>query len=82
MSVETVWRWCRRGVRHGVRLRSVVVGGRRLTTRRWLQEFIQALTQAAGTAPNDVPMPRTPHQRQAEADRATEELKRLWGRGG
>src|SRR5437016_1510804 len=30
--VNTVWRWCRKGVR-GVRLQSVLIGGQRCTTR-------------------------------------------------
>src|SRR5262249_38167301 len=30
-SVNTLWRWCIRGV-HGTRLRSVLIGGRRCTT--------------------------------------------------
>jgi hypothetical protein len=76
--LNTVRRWCRKGLHNGIRLKSVLVGGQRLTTRRWLQEFIEARTQAA--EPEDRPMPklRTPTQRQRDAERAVEEWKALW----
>src|SRR5262245_20383235 len=44
ISVGTLWRWCQRGFRHGVRLKSVLIGGQRCTTREWLQDFIKALS--------------------------------------
>ena len=50
LYVNTVWRWCMKGLRNGVRLRSVLIGGQRLTTRRWLQEFIQARFKLRGPA--------------------------------
>jgi hypothetical protein len=78
LYVNTVWRWCRKGLR-GVRLRSVLVGGQRLTTRQWLQEFIQAMSEAR--EPGDAsppPVIRTPRQRQSASERAAEELKAAW----
>jgi hypothetical protein len=77
VSVTTLWRWCIRGV-HGVRLRSVLVGGHRCTTRTWLQEFIEAITSAAEPPERTSPQVRTPRQRQSAADRAAEELKAAW----
>jgi hypothetical protein len=76
LYVNTVWRWCMKGLRNGVRLRSVLIGGQRLTTRRWLQEFIQATSEAPGGA--SPPVVRTPRQRQSASERAAEELKAAW----
>ena len=49
-TANCIWRWCRRGVlaRNGVRIRlqHVRLGGRILTTRRWLDEFGRALADA------------------------------------
>ena len=80
MAVGTIWRWCRRGVRNGIRLKSVLIGQQRFTTRAWLQEFIDALTQAAEPDGREPLHLRTPRQRQTAAERATEELKEMWGK--
>src|SRR5262249_11460286 len=45
-SLKTVWRYCTRGIRNGIRLQSKMVGGHRCTTRGWVEEFIDALTTA------------------------------------
>lgn len=49
-SPNAVWRWCRRGVlaRTGqrVHLQHVRLGGKLLTTRRWLDEFGERLADA------------------------------------
>jgi hypothetical protein len=79
ISVGTIWRWCKRGVRNGIRLQSVLIGQQRYTTKLWLQEFIDAVTKTAEPVGNEPPHSRTPRQRQAAAERATEELKKLWG---
>jgi hypothetical protein len=42
VHLNTIVRWCHSGVR-GYKLRSVLIGGRRFTTRRWINEFIAAL---------------------------------------
>lgn len=44
--ISTVWRWCTRGVR-GIRLETVVIAGRRFTSREALQRFTTASTVAA-----------------------------------
>jgi hypothetical protein len=41
-SVPTVWRWCVRGVRKR-KLASTIVGGRRFTTERAVNEFLRSL---------------------------------------
>jgi hypothetical protein len=46
VHVSTLHRWRLRGCR-GVRLETVTVGGRRLTSREAILRFIQATTQAA-----------------------------------
>jgi len=79
LYVNTVWRWCMKGLRNGVRLRSVLIGGQRLTTRRWLQEFIQAISEAREPGDSSPPpVIRTPRQRQSASERAAEELKAAW----
>lgn len=45
-SLRTVWRWMQRGVR-GIKLESVVIGGRRYTSRESGQRFIERTTSAA-----------------------------------
>jgi hypothetical protein len=71
----TVWRWITEGVRstsgERVRLESVRIGGRFVTSREALDRFIQRLSADAGVA---APAPRTPTQRQRSAKRADESL--------
>src|SRR5262245_6482865 len=76
VDVNTVWRWCQKGVRGGLRLRSVLVGSTRLTTRTWLREFIQARNQ--GLPPEPPPAPGTASQARTASERAAEELRRRW----
>ncbi len=79
--VNTVWRWCKKGVKNGIRLKSVLVGGQRYTTRRWLQEFIEAISESSGEGEVPPPAIRTPRQRQTASERAIEELKAAWKKG-
>ena len=53
--VSTLWRWCRRGVK-GVRLQTVIVGGRRYTTAPFLSDFVAQLTDPRA----DMPRPESP----------------------
>lgn len=48
--VSTLWRWCGRGVR-GVRLRTVIVGGRRYTTAAYVADFVAELSASPEAAP-------------------------------
>jgi hypothetical protein len=63
--LSTVWRWCLRGIR-GVKLRTVIVGGRRYTTREYLNDFVAHLNAPAGLRPDDS------NDRLAERTRAAE----------
>jgi hypothetical protein len=46
VNPSTIWRWHRLGVR-GVKLETVVLGGRRFTSREAIGRFAQASTRAA-----------------------------------
>lgn len=79
VSLGTIWRWCNQGLRQGIRLKSVLIGGQRCTTRRWLEEFIEAMSQESQPGVADRPAAiRTPTQRQTASERAAEELKAAW----
>jgi len=82
VSVGTVWRWCIRGIRNGIKLKSVMIGGQRCTTRLWLQDFIEAINPSLSSSSQMTATPRTPLQRERESERAKEELDRLWKRSG
>ncbi|HWB11540.1 MAG TPA: DUF1580 domain-containing protein [Pirellulales bacterium] len=70
--LATVWRWCQRGVR-GIKLETIVVGGRRFTTVEALERFITRTTAAANREPASV---RTPRQRQRAIEAAEAALAR------
>jgi hypothetical protein len=48
--VSTVWRWINRGVR-GVKLETVMVGGRRFTSREAIARFNERITAMGKTCP-------------------------------
>jgi hypothetical protein len=66
LNVATLWRWRTSGCR-GVKLETILIGGRRMTSRDALARFFAAVTAAA-----DVESVRseTPHQRERRFDRA------------
>lgn len=81
VNPQTVWRWTMRGLR-GVRLETVVIGGRRYTSREAVCRFAAALTaERDGRA---VEMPPRPSGR-APADtaqrRTLERLRKEYGIG-
>lgn len=78
LSIGTVWRWCRRGVHGGIRLRAVKVGGTLYTTREWILEFVRALNSDADVEPVRI---RTRTQRERASQQAAEQLGRLWSSG-
>ena len=43
---STAWRWTRKGVAGGHKLRTAILGGRPVTSRQWVREFIDAQTAA------------------------------------
>ena len=69
--VSTIWRWHMRGIR-GVKLESVLVGGRRMTSMEAVERFIVATTEAANEESRVAS--RTSAQREAAIDRAEKEL--------
>lgn len=68
--IATVWRWINRGVR-GVKLETVMIGGRRFTSREALERFFASTTAISSGEPLPV---RTPRQRRRDIERAEREL--------
>lgn len=48
--LSTLHRWRLRGIR-GAKLRTTLVGGRRYTTKSWLQEFLDACSSSSLESP-------------------------------
>ena len=63
--IATLWRWHSRGVR-GVRLETIVIGGRRFTTTESLQRFADRLTNPNQRAPDVSPGAHALAVKQAE----------------
>jgi hypothetical protein len=78
ISSKTALRWCMRGV-HGVRLESVKIGGRRLTSRAALRRFIAA-TQEQSVPPLPTTAPTPPPAAVLDAA-AAERILRASGLG-
>jgi hypothetical protein len=70
--ISTLHRWRLRGVR-GVKLKTVLVGGRRYVSLDALDRFNAAVTAAAD---GETPPARTPRRRAAEIQQAELELDR------
>ncbi len=69
-AVETLWRWRTAGCR-GHKLETILVGGRRFTSREAITRFLAALNgQPAASG-------QTPHQRKRAIDRAERRAKQL-----
>jgi hypothetical protein len=68
--IATVYRWFQHGVR-GVRLETLLVGGKRFTSREALQRFTEQLTAAAA---GEAPPGRSVKQRETAMRRADAEL--------
>lgn len=71
-TVSTVWRWFRRG-RHGVKLETILCGGRRFTSREAIDRFFAAVT-AASDGEAVVTVSSTLNARVRRAEREAEEL--------
>jgi hypothetical protein len=63
--VSTLWRWCRRGVK-GVRLRTLIVGGRRYTTPSFLEDFVVHLSEPRVVTPTTGSQERAQQKARAE----------------
>jgi hypothetical protein len=69
--ISTIWRWAFKGIR-GIKLKTVVAGGRRYTDLESLQSFVAATTAAAnGESP-----PRAPKK---DTKKETKEVLRRAG---
>jgi hypothetical protein len=68
--ISSLHRWRLRGVR-GIKLETVMVGGRRFVSRAALEEFAARVTAIAN---GDPPPVRTPARRTRDMDRAEAEL--------
>ena len=69
-NLSTLHRWRLPGVR-GVRLETLLLGGRRVTSAEALQRFVEATTAAADGAPTPT---RTSSKQQRDIERAEAEL--------
>ena len=73
----TTWRWSSKGVK-GVKLQVVFMGGTRLTTEEWVQDFIDAVSRANMEKHEAAPPMQTPRQQERNAEKAAKKLaKRL-----
>jgi len=68
--ISTLHRWRLRGVR-GIKLETVLVGGRRFTSQEALERFAANTTAASNGETNS---PRTPKQRRQAIERAERQL--------
>lgn len=69
--IATCWRWINRGVR-GVKLETVLIGGRRFTSLEALQRFVERTTAAADGASTVTAL--TPSAQRNAHERACHEL--------
>lgn len=69
--VSTLWRWAQRGIR-GIRLETILIGGRRYTSDEALDRFFTAATAAASGA---TPPTRTSRQQARAVADAERELR-------
>jgi Protein of unknown function (DUF1580) len=76
-SYPTLHRYVFKG-RHGVKLESVIICGRRYTSRRLYIEFVERVNAIiSGKSPLPTPQERTPRQRRVSHERATAKLSRM-----
>ena len=73
----TLWRWTTKGCK-GVKLQIAFLGGKRMTTERWAQDFIDAVSQVNMAKHEAAPPMQTPRQSERNAEQAAKKLaKRL-----
>ena len=65
VCTPTVWRWATKGVR-GVKLESLAIGGKRITSREAFERFVSATNPNAVTAAS-APSPAESSRRQKRA---------------
>ncbi len=69
--VATVWRWIKNGVR-GVTLDTIVIGGKRYTSREAIQRFMEATTAASSQPVGKAARSRSRQQAIERAEREVE----------
>lgn len=74
VHVATCWRWMQHGVRAGIKLRSIRVGGRRYITDADWQVFYSALNADLTDTPQSPP--RSDGRRRKDSDAARDALRR------
>lgn len=72
VSPATMARWIQKGVRGGKRLETILIGGRRLTSKEALARFYAAQNASESPAPMF-----TPSQRLRQSEAARRELEKL-----
>ncbi len=73
----TAWRWSSKGVK-GVKLQVVFMGGTRLTTEEWVQDFMDAVSEVNLSKHQAAPPMQPPRQQELLAEKAAKKLaKRL-----
>lgn len=73
-AYATWWRWWRHGIKSGVKLTTIMVGGRRKTTVSALRQFFEALSAPSPTEAT----PSTRRQRERDI-RSAEKALADWG---
>jgi len=77
ISLDTLYRWCQKGLKNGVRLQAVKVGSRWFTSRQWVQEFVRAGNPNLNAATADENL-RTIPQLHRAANWAERKLRESW----
>ena len=72
-NLSTSWRWSTKGCR-GIRLETVIVGGKRLTTLEMVRAFIRATTDARN-ATYETQFVAPTSQRQKQIEKASADLR-------
>ena len=75
VHISTLHRWRLKGI-NGIKLESVLIGGRRMTSLEAVERFVHGVTAAAN---GERPPARTPRQRERAIERAEAELGRRQG---
>lgn len=70
-SIATVWRWMLTGCR-GVRLESILLGGRRITSKEAVERFVAKLSESGSEPQNDLAGAMA--RREADIEAAENEL--------
>lgn len=85
IHISTVYRWAQRGLRGGIRLETVKVGGGRYTSQEAVHRFVEAVTRHdGGAAAEDEPevkrrMESRSSHRRLTREQARREVHRILG---